>query len=168
MEKSKKEDLAEKIESVASQVDELAKPGSDRNPQGAQSPQEAGADEEVINWNQLFNLLGDVELVKEIVPVYLNDNKERFDELEEAVMLGDAATIKLYAHGIKGTGRNVGAKRLSDIADQMECAGMENDVESARLLFDELRIEYEKVMSAMSDINWAQIAKRHTNTAGGG
>ncbi|MHC4072461.1 MAG: Hpt domain-containing protein [Planctomycetota bacterium] len=167
MEKSKKEDLTEKIESVASQVDELAKPGSDRNPQGARSPQEVGAGEEVINWNQLINLLGDVELVKEVVPVYLNDNKERFDELEEAVKLGDTATIKLYAHGIKGAGRNVGARRLSDIADQMECAGRENDVESARLLFDELRIEYEKVMSVMSDVNWTEVAERQTNTAGG-
>lgn len=168
MEKSKKEDLAEKIESVASQVDELAKPCSDRNPQGARSPQAVVAGEEVINWGQLLSLLGDVELVKEIVPVFLNDNKERFEELSEAVEHGDAAAINLYAHGIKGAGRNVGARRLSDIADQMECAGRENDVESARLLFDELRIEYEKVMSAMSDINWTQIAERQTNTAGGG
>lgn len=168
MEKSKKEDLTEKIESVASQVDELAKPGSDRNPQSARSPQAVGAGEEVINWDQLISLLGDVELVKEVVPVFLNDNKERFEELSEAVKLGDAAAIKLYAHGIKGAGRNVGAKRLSDIADQMECAGRENDVESARLLFDELRIELEKVMSAMSNINWAEIAERQTNTPGGG
>lgn len=167
MEKPKKEDLTEKIESITSQVDELAKPGSDRNPQGARSHQAVVAGEEVINWGQLLSLLGDVELVKEIVPVFLNDNKERFEELSEAVEHGDAAAIKLYAHGIKGAGRNVGAKRLSDIADQMESAGRDNDVESARLLFDELRIEFERVMSAMSDVDWAEIAERQANTGGG-
>ena len=155
--------LSEKANSVKFQVDELAELCC-----GGQIPQESGLKEtvgiedgeEILNWDELLGRLGDEELVKEVVPIFLKDNEERFDKLTKAVKAGDAKAIKLHAHAVKGAGRNIGAKRLSDIAHRLEYAGRENDVEAATPLFDELKTELEKVVTFLSRRDWIEIAKR--------
>ena len=127
---------------------------------GSNLVSEAGDGEEILNWNELIGRLGDEELIREIVPVFLNDNKERLERLTEAVEAGDAKTLKLYAHAIKGAGRNIGAVRLSNIAHRLECAGREEDLEAANPLLDALRTELEKVVTLLSFDDWIEIAKR--------
>ncbi len=114
---------------------------------------------EILNWGQLIGRLGDEELIKEVVPIFLNDSEERFHKLTEAVKAGDAKGIKLYAHALKGVATNVGANRLSDIAYRLECVGRENDVEAAAPLFDKLKTELEKVVTFLSRTDWIEIAK---------
>jgi hypothetical protein len=57
----------------------------------------------------------------------------------EAVNAADTKAIKLYAHAIRGAGRNIGAKRLSEMAYRRECAGQNDDIEAALPLFDQLK-----------------------------
>ncbi|MFH1882497.1 MAG: response regulator, partial [Planctomycetota bacterium] len=116
--------LSEKTDSVKSQVDKLADLCC-----GGQIPQESSLKEtvgnedskEILNWDELIGRLGDEELLKEVVPIFLKDNEERFNKLTKAVKAGDAKAIKLHAHAVKGAGRNIGARRLSDIAYRLEC-----------------------------------------------
>ncbi|MBW8038579.1 MAG: DUF3365 domain-containing protein [Planctomycetes bacterium] len=152
----------EKINSVKSQADESSKLHYDRtcNESGSEEKAHTNVTEEIINWSQLIDRLGDEELVREIMPVFLKDNKERFDKLSEAVNSGDSKDIKFYAHAIKGAGRNIGAKRLSDIACQLECAARENDLDAATSTFDELKKEFEKVMSFLSQPDWIEKTKQ--------
>ncbi len=155
--------LSEKANSVKSQVDELADLCC-----GRQIPQESNLKEtignedskEILNWDELIGRLGDEELLKEVVPIFLKDNKERLDKLAKAVKAGDAKAIKLHAHAVKGAGRNIGAKRLSNVAHRLEYVGRENDMEAATPLFDELKIELEKVVTFLSRTDWIEIAKR--------
>ncbi len=154
--------LSEKANSVKSQVDELTKLCSDPIPQESNLKETAGIEDnkEILNWEDLIGRLEDEELIKEIVPIFLNDNKERLEVLTKAVKAGDAQAIKLYAHAVKGAGLNIGAKQLSDIAYCLECAGRENDVVVAVSLFDKLKVELEKVMTFLSRTDWIEIAKR--------
>lgn len=156
------EALSEKANSVKSQVDKLAKLCCDRTPQESNLKETAGIEDskEILNWDQFITIWGDEELLKEVVPIFLNDNKERLDMLTKAVKAGDAKAIKFCAHAIKGAGRNVGAKRLSDIAGRLEYVGRENDMEAATPLFDELKTELEKVVAFLSRTDWIEIAKR--------
>ena len=156
------EALSEKANSVKSHVDELAKLCSSPIPQESNLKEAVGVDDnkEILNWDDLIGRLGDEELIKEIVPIFLNDNKERLEMLTKAVKAGDAQAIRLYAHAVKGAGRNIGAKRLSDIAHCLESAGREGDVEATVSLFDELKAELEKVMTFLSRTDWIEIAKR--------
>jgi CheY-like chemotaxis protein/HPt (histidine-containing phosphotransfer) domain-containing protein len=121
---------------------------------------EAADSTEILNWNELIGRLGDEELIRDIVPIFLNDNKERIEKLTDAVETGDAKTLKLYAHAVKGAAGNIGAIRLSDIAHRLECAGRENDLEAASWLFDALKTELEKVVAFLSLEDWIEIAKR--------
>ena len=127
---------------------------------GVSQTSEAADSTEILNWDELIGRLGDEELIREIVPIFLNDNKERFEKLTEAVEAGDAKTLKLYAHAVKGAGRNIGAIRLSNIAHRLECAGRQDDLEAAAPLFDALKTEIEKVVAFLSLEDWIEIAKR--------
>ena len=161
---SEVKDLTEKVHSVKSQVDELTHlcSDSDQASAEAQSDEQNDVDisNDIINWDQLIGRLGDETFIKEVVPIFLTDNKERFRMLTEAVKVCDAEKIKLYAHALKGAAANVGAKRLSEIAHRLECAGRENNVEAVTPLFDMLKTEFDKVVSFISRTDWIEIAKR--------
>jgi len=68
--------------------------------------------------------------------------------------------INRHAHATKGTARNVGAKRLSDIAGRLECVRKESDIEMTTLLFDELKPELAKLLTFLSRPDRIEIAKR--------
>jgi len=159
---SEEQALIETVDSVKSQADELSKLCCDQTSQESGSEQTPCTEvsEEIINWDQLIDRLGDEELIKEVAPIFLKDNRERLDKLSEAVKSKDGKGIKFYAHSIKGTARNVGAVHLSDIAKRLEDIGRESDLESADLVYEELKTEYEKVVSFLSQPDWIEIAKR--------
>lgn len=159
---SENQTLIETVNSVKSQVDELANLCCDRSPHESVSKETVCTEvsEEIINWDQLIDRLGDEEVINEVVPIFLKDNTERLDTLSEAVQSGDSEGIKFYAHVIKGAAKNVGAKQLSDIAYSLECAGRENDLEAAIPLFDRLKAELEKLVSFLFQADWIELAKR--------
>jgi PAS domain S-box-containing protein len=114
----------------------------------------------ILNWDELIGRWGDEELIKEVVPVFLTDNKERMEKLMEAIGAGDAGAVKLYAHALKGAGRNIAAPQLSQVAQRLERAGGQQNVEAMALLFDELKAEFKKVVAFLSLEDWMEIAKR--------
>ena len=113
----------------------------------------------IIDWDYVTEKLGDEEIIRDIMPTYFNDIQKHFDILSKAVETGDSAAIASHAHAIKGVGRNLGVERLFDMASQMECAGRENDMEASTRLFKGLKIEYEKVLMALSQSRWIEKAK---------
>ena len=142
--------------------DELADRCCDQSPHESGSKQTACTEisEDIINWDKLIERLVDEETIKEVVPIFLKDNTERLGVLTEMVKANNAEQIRCYAHGITGAGRNVGARRLSDIPYQLECAGKENDMEAFASLFEDVKSELETVMSFLSRDDWIELAKR--------
>ena len=114
----------------------------------------------IVNWDDLIARIGDEKILEEIVPVYLKDNNERTEQLTAAADAGDIETIRLCAHALKGAGRNLGAKRLSDVAHNLECAGREGNMAAAAPLIKDLKNEFEKVASFLSRPDWIDVAKR--------
>ena len=139
---------------------ELVEMSSEQISHDGQSGEPTSASEEIFNWKWLVDLLGDEESIQEIIPVYLNENKARFDELAKAIEASDAEAIKLHAHAIKGAGQNLGATRMYDIAYRIECAGRENEVKAAAQLFEILNAEFDQVVSFLSRADWMEIAKQ--------
>jgi two-component system sensor histidine kinase/response regulator len=154
--------LLEKAGSARSQVDEMPEVYCDQTHKEFGSKEAVGIQDstEILSWDQLMSRLPDEELIKEVVPIFLKDNKERLDKLTEVVNAADTKAIKLYAHAIRGAGRNIGAKRLSESAYRLECAGQKNDIEATIPLFNELKAELEKVVTFLSRTDWIDIAKR--------
>ena len=149
---SRTEVVSKTVDSARSQVDELTELCSDQAASKAKSDKSGGADtsSDIINWHQLIDRFGDEDAIEQILPTYLKDNKEHFKKLSEAVKSGDSKAIASHAHSIKGAGRNLGVKRLSDIAGQLEYAGRDNNIEAFTPLLDKLEVELEKVMTFLS------------------
>lgn len=151
----------ETIENIESEINELADLCSEQVTEDRflDKPVKLDISEETINYDQLISRLGDEELIKEVIPIFLKDGQERFEKLQEAVLSKDSKAIKFYAHAIKGAARNVGATLLSDIAGRLESLGREGDLESADSIYGALKTEYEKVVSFLSQPDWIETAK---------
>ena len=66
---------------------------------------------------------GDVELLKEIAILFLDDYPKSLSELREAIDTGDAKRVERSAHGLKGSVSNFGARPAVDAAMQLETMG---------------------------------------------
>ena len=155
--------LVEMIDIVKSQVNDLTELCSNQRTPKAQSGEldEVYISSDIINWDQLIGRLGDEALIEEIVPIFLKDCKERFDNLSNAMESEDTKAINFYGHAIKGASRNVCAERLSEIANQLESAGREDNLKSAVSIYEELKTEYEKVALVLSQKDWIQTIKNN-------
>jgi HPt (histidine-containing phosphotransfer) domain-containing protein len=66
---------------------------------------------------------GDVELLREIAILFLDDYPKSLNDLREAVQTGDAKRVERTAHGLKGSVSNFGAGPAVDAALQLETMG---------------------------------------------
>lgn len=117
--------------------------------------------DDIINWERLIERFGDVALIEEILPNYLEDSKAHFEKLSEAMGKSDSKEIKFHAHAIKGAGRNLSVQHLTDIAANLEHSCSEGDMEKVTVLFNELKPEFEKVMSFLSQPEFIENARGH-------
>ncbi|MBN2590086.1 MAG: response regulator [Sedimentisphaerales bacterium] len=139
------------------QTEELSKSDCDTNHQ--ESTSEIN---EIINWERLIERFGDVALIEEILPTYLADSRAHFEKLSEAMKTNDSKEIKFHAHAIKGAGRNLSVQQLTDIAANLEHSCSEGDIEKVTGFFNELKPEFEKVMSFISQPEFLQKVREHS------
>jgi HPt (histidine-containing phosphotransfer) domain-containing protein len=66
---------------------------------------------------------GDVDLLKEIAILFLDDYPKSLIELREAIDAGDAKRVERTAHGLKGSVSNFGARPAVDAALRLETMG---------------------------------------------
>jgi HPt (histidine-containing phosphotransfer) domain-containing protein len=85
---------------------------------------EAGAPAEIFDKSvALSRVGGDLELLKEIAILFLDDYPKSLTELRAAVETGDARRLERSAHGLKGSVSNFGARPAVDAAFQLEAMG---------------------------------------------
>jgi len=93
-------------------------------------------------------LMGDDDLVAEIVKVFLKDAPGRIRDLEESVGAGDVERACAQAHRIKGAAANVGGMALSSVAAQIESA---DSLEQLAPLIPELERQFELLRAMMRE-----------------
>ena len=122
----------------------------------------AKSDDNVVDWKQLIGRIVDEKLVAEIMPVCVDDNRDRLKTLATAVEMDDCENVKSCAHSIKGSTANLGAKRLSKLAHRLENMASQGDLSQARELLKKIRAEFERFESFVSNPNWIEIAKKQS------
>ena len=152
------------IDSIKDQVDQMnrllcAEPALQT--QRVEPPGDEKA-ENVIDWAQLIGRIVDEELVAEVMPVCVEDNKKRLKMLAEAVEKADSENVKSCAHAIKGSSANLGAKRLSELACLLERRASQNDLSQAQELLQKITAEFQKLQAFVSKPDWIEIAKRQS------
>jgi HPt (histidine-containing phosphotransfer) domain-containing protein len=111
---------------------------------------------DTIDWDRLIDKWGSQEIVSSALSTYFKDIVAHFDSLRQAVQAGHCESIASMAHALKGIGGNLYVEPLFDSADQLERAGRANDPEASTLYFKDLKIQIDKVISALSQCDWIE------------
>jgi HPt (histidine-containing phosphotransfer) domain-containing protein len=83
---------------------------------------------------------GDIELLKEIAILFLDDYPKSLSELREAVESGDAKRVERSAHGLKGSVSNFGARSAVDAAFELETMGRAQKMAEVRQVLQTLEL----------------------------
>ncbi len=96
-------------------------------------------------WNEeelLERLLGDRDLVAELIRNFFENTPETMDALRTGLDTGDAEEVRLQAHTIKGAAANMGAAALSAIAADMEQAARRGSLQEVAERLGQLRAQF--------------------------
>ena len=74
---------------------------------------------------------GDLDLLKEIGALFLDEYPRALDEMHQALAAADAKTLERSAHGLKGSVANFGARAAVDAAFQLEQFGRAHKLDQA-------------------------------------
>ncbi len=105
----------------------------------------------------LERLMGDEELVAQLVEAALDDLPCQVRKLKDSLAAADITTSERQSHTIKGAAANMGAEPLRDIAERMEKAARQGDLESCREALPVLEQNFEQLRREME-----QYRKEHT------
>ena len=105
----------------------------------------------------LERLLGDEEMVREIVQGFLEDIPCQMRVLEEAVRAGDRVSVRERAHAIKGAAASIQAEALRGASFELEKAGKSEDVDSMPSLFAKMQQCFDLLKQEM---NSGEVVRR--------
>lgn len=88
---------------------------------------------EATGWSRFVDLFrGDMEAVREVAQVFLDESEEQEATIRQAIEEGDAQTLRRVAHSLQSTARQLGAMELASLAATLEGAGKQGDMGTAR------------------------------------
>lgn len=102
----------------------------------------------------LAMLADDVDLLAEVIAVFLETVPELLRELEAALSARDYREVERLAHGVKGAALNVHALRIRQRAAEVEASAQTKDGKSIIAQFHELRDEMARFRSYLDAFDW--------------
>jgi CheY-like chemotaxis protein len=88
---------------------------------------------------------GDVELLREVIDLFLDDYPSTLQKIQSAVAASDASALEQHAHSLKGSVSTFGASRAFEAAFQLEKQGRSGHLGGAQ----EGLIELEQALEAL-------------------
>jgi CheY-like chemotaxis protein/HPt (histidine-containing phosphotransfer) domain-containing protein len=79
----------------------------------------------------LDRVAGDMDLLRDVVDLFMDDSQRLFDRISEAVTVKDADELERAAHALKGSVLNFEARTVADIARNLETMGRNRDLAQA-------------------------------------
>ena len=75
---------------------------------------------------------GDIELLREVVGLFLDDYPQSLDLIRQAVAQGDQSSLERHAHSLKGSVSTFGAQEAFDAAQVLEKQGRTGDLSQSQ------------------------------------
>ena len=98
----------------------------------------------------LNRVVGNTELYKKLLFSFYRDNREKTQEIKQAVETNDFSTARHLAHTIKGVSGNISAKRLFAAARDLEFQLKRGSPENLSELLDQFSLALEEVMDSLA------------------
>jgi HPt (histidine-containing phosphotransfer) domain-containing protein len=91
---------------------------------------------------------GDIELLMEIVELFIKDYSKLMSNIKNAITQKDSRALARSAHTLKGSVGNFAADFVYNIALSLEVMGRNNDMTDAEEAYIKLEIEIERLIQA--------------------
>lgn len=84
--------------------------------------------------------MGSDQLVRELINMYFTRSVELLEAIAHGLQDGDDESIRNAAHSLISSSGNLGGKKVSDLAKQIELAAMNGEADTLKKLHPELLI----------------------------
>ncbi|MEQ8187066.1 MAG: response regulator [Candidatus Eremiobacterota bacterium] len=109
------------------------------------------SEEQIFNKSEIMKRLsGDKDLIHDIVELFISNGPLQVDKLKKALENNDRERLKITAHTIKGSARNVSASQVASNAFEIEKKSGEESREEISLLIKKLEDSYYKFKEFVS------------------
>ncbi len=109
-------------------------------------------DQEVFDFSRAMEVVdGDMELLREIATLFLDDCHQKIDLIREWVRAGDGKMVEETANSLKGAAGNIGAKQLEQRFLQLEMVGKEGIPQEGEIDLAELEQGIEVFREALKE-----------------
>jgi|GEM_PF-1060963 FOG: HPt domain len=95
---------------------------------------------------------GDLELLREVVKLFLDETPALMRSLRTAIERGDCKAVERVAHSLKGSAANFGAAGVVNAARRLEELGRSGTTEGASELLQLLEAALEELRPALLDL----------------
>jgi CheY-like chemotaxis protein len=107
-------------------------------------------DRQVLDQLSKVRTNGKPELLARVINLYLAESPKLIQKLKQAARAGDAPEMAGFAHSLKSSSANVGAKVLSRYCEEAETSARRADTEEARKILSKIETEHGCVLSALT------------------
>jgi two-component system, sensor histidine kinase and response regulator len=108
---------------------------------------------DIVNLSRaLDHVGGDLELLREIAELFLEDSQLRLEEIRSAVIGGDSGRLFQSAHTLKGAVSNFGAQAALEAALRLERMGRAGQLEGSKEALRDLEFELERLRPVLLEI----------------
>ncbi len=83
------------------------------------------------------------EMLSELIVLFVSDTINRLVQLHDVAEQGDAPALERAAHGLKGSCRNLGARCMGDLCEQLEAQGRAGSTKDVATLVTQLGEEWQ-------------------------
>ena len=105
------------------------------------------------------NLDGDVELVQEIVEMFVEITSEQLQTIEECIGARNVEQVAIMAHGMKGSASNFCARDFMKAARDLEMLACSGRLEGAEEMLVELRDVFDQLKEVVQAICWEEVGR---------
>ncbi len=98
----------------------------------------------------LENIGGDMDLLKEILEIFLDDYPNQMEQIQKGILAGDSKAVEQAAHSLKGSVANFAAGRAREAAYRVEVLGREGNLGEAKEALADLEREIGELEAAMN------------------
>jgi len=95
---------------------------------------------------------GDDSLLIELLDVFFKESPARIAGLRAALASHDIRSVRMVAHTLKGSSRNIGATQLAEYCQELEYAAKESNITNGDALVASIENEYARVQEASEQL----------------
>jgi HPt (histidine-containing phosphotransfer) domain-containing protein len=106
-------------------------------------------DQSVLNRLRQLRQPGQPDPVAELIDLFLMDMPKRIQQMDDALARQDANSLRVAAHTLKGSSKNMGAQRLAQICAELEAQSREASFTHAPQLIAAIKMQAAELTLAL-------------------